>query len=127
MLPYLSTDLLRIPSENGSPVNEYRINNGQIEFRALDVQGQPFLHSAGTYFWIRSSRHFVIRPSRPLDPQKPCKNHPPNRSIPGDLRMLHNIRTASPCSADWEKMQGDDHMRSCAACQLSVYNFSEMP
>src|SRR5947209_18728741 len=49
MLPYLSTDLLRIPSENGSPVNEYRINNGQIEFRALDVQGQPFLHSAGKW------------------------------------------------------------------------------
>jgi len=49
MLPYLSTDLLRIPSENGSPINEYRIHNGQIEFRALDQRGQPFLHTEGKW------------------------------------------------------------------------------
>src|SRR5437016_2863592 len=50
MLPlHLSADLLRIPSENGSPVNEYRIHNGEIEFRALDVQGKPFMHSAGRW------------------------------------------------------------------------------
>lgn len=47
--PYLSADLLRIPSENGSPVNEYRISNGQIEFRSLDVQGKPFMHSEGKW------------------------------------------------------------------------------
>lgn len=43
MLPYLSTDLLRIPSENGSPINEYRIKNGQVEFRALNDQGKAFV------------------------------------------------------------------------------------
>lgn len=47
--PHLSADLLRIPSENGSPVNEYRIHNGQIEFRSLDVQGRPFMHSEGKW------------------------------------------------------------------------------
>ena len=40
--------------------------------------------------------------------------------------MLHNIRVASPCSADWEKMEGNDRVRFCSACQLNVYNFSEM-
>ena len=43
MIPtHISNNLLRIPSENGSPVNEYRINEGQIEFRSLDPQGHPF-------------------------------------------------------------------------------------
>ena len=49
MLPYLSTDLLRIPSENGSPINEYRIHNSQIEFRALVQRGHPFLHNEGSW------------------------------------------------------------------------------
>lgn len=40
--------------------------------------------------------------------------------------MLHNIRVASPCSADWNKMEGTERVRFCSACQLNVYNFSEM-
>ena len=39
---------------------------------------------------------------------------------------LHNIRVASPCPADWNKMAGDDRVRHCAECNLSVYNFSAM-
>ncbi|HEY6251732.1 MAG TPA: hypothetical protein VI685_17380 [Candidatus Angelobacter sp.] len=42
------SDLLRIPSQNGSPVNEYRIHQGQIEFRSLDSQNKPlFQRSEG--------------------------------------------------------------------------------
>lgn len=33
-------NLLRIPSQNGSPVNEYRIHEGQIEFRSLDPRNR---------------------------------------------------------------------------------------
>jgi len=40
----IAQDLLRIPSRNGSPVNEYRIHQGQIEFRSLDAQNKPVLH-----------------------------------------------------------------------------------
>jgi hypothetical protein len=36
--------------------------------------------------------------------------------------MLNNIRIASPCSADWEQMPGDDRVRHCQACNLNVYN-----
>ncbi len=36
--------------------------------------------------------------------------------------MLNNIRVASPCSADWNKMPGDDRVRYCQACNLNVYN-----
>ncbi len=40
--------------------------------------------------------------------------------------MLPNIRVASPCPADWEKMIGDERVRHCNDCNLNVYNFSAM-
>ena len=40
--------------------------------------------------------------------------------------MLPEIRVASPCTADWEKMAGDERVRHCAECNLDVYDFSEM-
>jgi len=39
---------------------------------------------------------------------------------------LTNIRIASPCSADWEQMYGDDRKRFCGDCKLNVYNLSGM-
>src|SRR5215218_3277980 len=39
---------------------------------------------------------------------------------------LNNIRIASPCEADWEKMYGDARKRFCSDCKLNVYNISEM-
>ncbi|MGC1636641.1 MAG: hypothetical protein WA744_14395, partial [Candidatus Acidiferrales bacterium] len=40
--------------------------------------------------------------------------------------MKHEIRIASPCSADWNRMAGDERVRYCPECQLNVYNFSAM-
>jgi hypothetical protein len=40
--------------------------------------------------------------------------------------MKQNIRIASPCSADWNRMTGDECVRYCAECKLDVYNFLEM-
>jgi hypothetical protein len=40
--------------------------------------------------------------------------------------MLRDIRIASPCSADWDKMIGDERVRFCAECNLNVYNFPAM-
>lgn len=42
------------------------------------------------------------------------------------LPVLPNIRVASPCSADWNQMQGDDRVRACGSCQKNVYNLSSM-
>lgn len=42
------------------------------------------------------------------------------------LVVLRDIRIASPCSADWDRMCGDDRVRFCPECQLNVYNFSAM-
>ncbi len=42
------------------------------------------------------------------------------------LPMLANAKIASPCSADWNAMQGDDQVRYCGKCEKSVYNLSEM-
>jgi len=40
--------------------------------------------------------------------------------------MLPQLRVASPCTADWERMGGDDRVRYCDQCKLNVYNFSAM-
>ncbi|MDQ3130398.1 MAG: hypothetical protein M3Q99_06510 [Acidobacteriota bacterium] len=39
---------------------------------------------------------------------------------------LYNIKIASPCSADWTEMMGDERKRYCGDCKLNVYNLSEM-
>ena len=39
---------------------------------------------------------------------------------------LYNIKIASPCSADWNEMMGDERKRYCGDCKLNVYNLSEM-
>ena len=39
---------------------------------------------------------------------------------------LQRIRVASPCSANWERMTGDDRIRCCAECRLNVYNLSAL-
>ena len=36
------------------------------------------------------------------------------------------LRVAKPCTEDWEQMVGDDRVRYCAKCELSVYNFADM-
>lgn len=39
---------------------------------------------------------------------------------------LNNIKIASPCSADWDEMVGDERSRFCGDCKLNVYNLSGM-
>jgi hypothetical protein len=38
--------------------------------------------------------------------------------------FLEEIQIASPCSADWAKMEGDDRVRFCRECHKNVYNLS---
>jgi hypothetical protein len=40
--------------------------------------------------------------------------------------MRREIRIASPCSADWNRMAGDERVRYCPECRLNVYDFSGM-
>jgi hypothetical protein len=40
--------------------------------------------------------------------------------------MKYEIRIASPCTANWNLMNGDDRIRHCTECHLSVHNFSRM-
>jgi hypothetical protein len=39
---------------------------------------------------------------------------------------LDNVRVAAPCNVDWDTMYGNERVRFCDQCQLSVYNLSEM-
>ena len=41
-------------------------------------------------------------------------------------RLLDDIRIASPCTASWDEMKGDDTVRFCGQCKLNVYNLSSM-
>ena len=43
-----------------------------------------------------------------------------------ELPLLDRISVASPCSADWNEMAGDDRVRHCGQCRLNVYNVAEM-
>lgn len=40
--------------------------------------------------------------------------------------MLDKVRIASPCTASWDSMEGDDRARFCRSCSKHVYNFSAM-
>jgi hypothetical protein len=42
------------------------------------------------------------------------------------LDLLEQVRIASPCSANWEEMRGDERARFCELCQKHVYNFAAM-
>lgn len=39
---------------------------------------------------------------------------------------LEHVRVAAPCTADWDKMQGNERVRFCDKCSYNVYNLSEM-
>ena len=41
--------------------------------------------------------------------------------------MLDQIKIASPCSANWEQMEGNDRVRFCGECKKNVFNLSAMP
>jgi hypothetical protein len=40
--------------------------------------------------------------------------------------MLDQIKIASPCSADWEQMEGNNRVRFCSECKKNVFNLSAM-
>lgn len=39
---------------------------------------------------------------------------------------LDDVAVAAPCPTSWESMEGDDKVRYCSLCSLSVYNLSGM-
>lgn len=42
------------------------------------------------------------------------------------VSLVQLVEIASPCTASWEDMQGDDRSRFCSHCRLNVYNLSAM-
>ena len=43
------------------------------------------------------------------------------------LPLLESIQIASPCTALWDEMIGDDRARFCTHCQKDVFNLSALP
>lgn len=54
--------------------------------------------------------------------QKKLDGMSSRRSLP----LLDNIRIASPCTASWDEMTGDERVRFCGHCAKDVYNLSGM-
>lgn len=43
-----------------------------------------------------------------------------------DNDFLKRVSVASPCSASWDAMTGDDKVRLCGLCERNIYNISSM-
>src|SRR5262245_26635306 len=43
------------------------------------------------------------------------------------LPLLSRARIASPCSARWEEMVGDDRVRLCGKCAKNVFDLTAIP
>ncbi len=43
-----------------------------------------------------------------------------------EIKFLDRVEIATPCHADWDKMEGDERARHCQDCRLNVYNLSDM-
>lgn len=46
--------------------------------------------------------------------------------MPPPKLFLKNLTIPSPCSTDWNSMKGNDQVRFCEHCDLSVFNLSAM-
>jgi hypothetical protein len=53
---------------------------------------------------------------------KILENMAARRSLP----VLDTMKIASPCTASWDEMKGDDRVRFCGGCEKNVYNLSAM-
>ncbi|MDB4998841.1 MAG: hypothetical protein JWM74_6273 [Myxococcaceae bacterium] len=49
-----------------------------------------------------------------------------NLSARRSLPVLDTMKIASPCTASWDEMKGDDRVRFCGGCEKNVYNLSAM-
>lgn len=49
-----------------------------------------------------------------------------SRQINQPISLVQRVQIASPCTADWNSMAGDDRSRFCGQCKLNVYNLSAM-
>ncbi|HMT09484.1 MAG TPA: hypothetical protein PKA82_15895, partial [Pyrinomonadaceae bacterium] len=43
-----------------------------------------------------------------------------------DHNFLRRVSVASPCSASWDAMTGDDKVRLCGQCDRNIYNIESM-
>ncbi len=42
------------------------------------------------------------------------------------IPILNQVRVASPCSARWDEMEGNERVRFCSSCRKHVYNLSAL-
>jgi hypothetical protein len=57
------------------------------------------------------------------DVQKKLEGRAARRALP----LLESVAIASPCTASWDEMIGDERARFCTHCQKDVFNLSALP
>ena len=57
------------------------------------------------------------------DVQKKLEGRASRRALP----LLESVTIASPCTASWDEMIGDERARFCTHCQKDVFNLSALP
>jgi hypothetical protein len=58
-----------------------------------------------------------------VDVQKTLEGRRSRRALP----LLESVTIASPCTASWDEMVGDERARFCTHCQKDVFNLSALP
>jgi len=57
------------------------------------------------------------------DVQKKLEGRRSRRALP----LLESVTIATPCTASWDEMIGDERARFCTHCQKDVFNLSALP
>jgi hypothetical protein len=83
-----------------------------------DVDALAARHAALEHELAGKSRE-VADAARILDEARTTQG---KRSLP----ILDNVRIATPCRANWDRMLGDDRVRHCNDCNKNVFNLSAM-
>lgn len=109
--PFLALEglVMKLDEKSGEGRSDGR---GNLMLRDEDVVKKIRDIASGTFIPANSLTKFD---SKPLA-----------RSAQSDLAIVNNIRIATPCKMDWNKMTGDERKRYCQDCNLHVYNVSEL-
>src|SRR5438105_155515 len=78
-------------------------------------------------FWIRSNFRKKVAELRSIFQQRDAGAiFERSFYMPKFDSPLNNVKIASPCSAEWNEMYGNERKRFCGDCKLNVYNLSGM-
>lgn len=120
--PFVSNPNPQVP-ETGSPGSPYRSELDALRERRESLENElAGVRQQASELSNLKAREEQLR--RELDGVEARLENGgvPKRALP----LLDQVRVASPCSANWNDMVGDEHVRFCLSCEKNVYNLSSL-